>query len=130
MILTTKQFSVFSGLLSILAVASALPLEQRDDFVPPVTFPHAGTVWFVGQRHNVTWDTSNAPKQITNRQGKIVLAKGGLLDNGMPHPLATGFDILLGRTEVTVPNVTPGSDYTIVLFGNSGNDSPEFTISK
>ncbi|KAI0335807.1 hypothetical protein GY45DRAFT_1228101, partial [Cubamyces sp. BRFM 1775] len=113
-------------LLSFFAVVSALPLAVRDVFVPPVTYPHAGTVWKVGQHHNVTWDTSNAPAQITNKVGKVVLAKGGILDN--EHPLAKDFDILLGHIEVKVPNVEPGHDYTIVLFGDSGNDSAEFTI--
>ena len=35
--------------------ASAVPVETRDVYVPPVTYPHKGTVWYSGQRHNVTW---------------------------------------------------------------------------
>ncbi|OSC97236.1 hypothetical protein PYCCODRAFT_1419907 [Trametes coccinea BRFM310] len=125
---TIRQLSIISFLLALFAVVSALPLAVRDVFVPPVTYPHAGTVWKVGSHHNVTWDTSNAPAQITNKEGRVVLAKGGVLD--YEHPLANGFDILLGRIEVKVPDVEPGSDYTIVLFGDSGNDSAEFTITK
>jgi hypothetical protein len=30
-------------------------IEKRDVFVPPVTYPHAGTVWKFGQKHHVTW---------------------------------------------------------------------------
>lgn len=63
------------------------------------------------------------------------------------NPLATGFDILLGRFEVTVPDVADGDDYAIVcefncylrylskvliffkVFGDSGNFSPNFTIT-
>lgn len=30
------------------------------------------------------------------------------------HPLAANFDILLGRIEVTVPEVASGDDYAIV----------------
>ncbi|KAI0632211.1 hypothetical protein C8Q77DRAFT_1218678 [Trametes polyzona] len=135
---TISHLSIFSVLLALFAVVSALPLEVRDVFVPPVTYPHAGTVWKVGQHHNVTWDTKNAPSQITNKVGKVVLAKGGILDVGeyirtdasREHPLAKGFDILDGRVEVKVPDVKPGNDYTIVLFGDSGNDSAEFTITK
>ncbi|KAI0356410.1 hypothetical protein OH77DRAFT_1400550 [Trametes cingulata] len=123
-----RSLSVFSFLVALFAVASALPLVLRDVFVPPVTYPHAGTVWKVGQHHNVTWDTSNAPVNITNKLGRVVLAKGGVLD--YEHPLAKDFDILLGRIEVKVPDVKPGHDYTIVLFGDSGNDSHEFTITK
>ncbi|KAI0826906.1 hypothetical protein BC628DRAFT_1338730 [Trametes gibbosa] len=128
MMFTISHLSVFSLLLSIFAVVSALPLALRDVFVPPVTYPHAGTVWKVGQHHNVTWDTTNAPVNITNKLGKVVLAKGGRLD--YEHPLIKDFDILKGRIEVQVPDVTPGDDYTIVLFGDSGNNSHNFTISK
>lgn len=35
--------------------APTASLEKRDVFVPPVLYPHAGTVWTKGQRHNVTW---------------------------------------------------------------------------
>ncbi|CDO70317.1 hypothetical protein BN946_scf184843.g6 [Trametes cinnabarina] len=99
--------------------------EKRDVFVPPVLYPHAGTVWTKGQRHNVTWDTTDAPVNITNKVGTILLRKGDLTT---PLVLAAGFDILLGRIEVTVPWVIPDSDYSVVLFGDSGNFSPEFTI--
>ncbi|CAL1712673.1 unnamed protein product [Somion occarium] len=80
----------------------------------------------VGTKQNVTWDTSDAPTQITNPIGRIILSKGGLLD--LDNPLADGFDILLGEFEVTVPDVEPADDYAIVLFGDSGNASPQFTI--
>ncbi|KAI0074133.1 hypothetical protein K474DRAFT_1665793 [Panus rudis PR-1116 ss-1] len=111
-------------------LVSALPvqLQTRDVFVPPVTYPHAGTVWKIGQRHNVTWDTSGAPVNITNKIGSIVLAKGDRLI-GLANRLAKGFDILDGRVEVTVPDVTPADDYAVVLFGDSGNFSPHFTIT-
>jgi hypothetical protein len=39
----------------LLAVVSAVPMLKRDVFVPPIEYPHAGTVWKVGQKHNVTW---------------------------------------------------------------------------
>jgi len=107
-------------------IAEASVLEKRDVFVPPVLYPHAGTVWTVGQRHNVTWDTSNHPVNITNKIGVILLRKGGI---ATPIILGNGFNILLGRIEVTVPWVLDGSDYQIVLFGDSGNFSPVFTIN-
>lgn len=48
--------TVFIALFSLLSlVASAPLLRQRDVFVPPVLYPHAGTVWKIGARHNVTW---------------------------------------------------------------------------
>ncbi|KAF7795318.1 hypothetical protein EIP86_006474 [Pleurotus ostreatoroseus] len=113
--------------LAIAAVVSALPVAVRDVYAPPITYPHAGTVWTVGQRHNVTWDTTNPPKQITNSIGQIILAKNGIED--WSAPLAANFSILLGRIEVTVPDVESGTDYSLVLFGDSGNYSPEFTIT-
>ncbi|KAK7056958.1 hypothetical protein VNI00_002676 [Paramarasmius palmivorus] len=93
-----------------MTVASA-PLTKRDVYVPPLIQPSSGTVWCIGQNYNVTWDTSNPPAQITNKQGSIVLGKDSrlLLD----HYLAKGFDILSGSTEVTCPDVAPGT-YTLV----------------
>ncbi|KAJ6582367.1 hypothetical protein B0H19DRAFT_877952, partial [Mycena capillaripes] len=101
-------------------------LTPRDVYVPPVLYPHDGTVWTVGQRHNVTWDNSDPPVNITNKVGRIMLRKGGLTT---PVILEENFSILLGRIEVTVPWVLDGSDYQIVLFGDSGNFSPLFTIN-
>ncbi|KAF8961499.1 hypothetical protein BDZ97DRAFT_1905501 [Flammula alnicola] len=125
------SITTFASLLLVSALSSvgASPittLESRDVFVPPVTYPHAGTVWTVGQHHNVTWDTSGAPVNITNKIGQIMLRKGDLTT---PLILAANFDILLGRTTVTVPWVLDGNDYQVVLFGDSGNFSPEFTIT-
>ncbi|KAI0697918.1 hypothetical protein BC835DRAFT_1405569 [Cytidiella melzeri] len=119
-------FLVIFAVLS--ALVSASPVTQRDVFVPPITYPHAGTVWKVGQRHNVTWSLADEPEQITNGLGQIVLAQGGILI-GLDNPLADNFDITLGRYEITVPDVPTGSDYSLVLFGDSGNYSPEFTIT-
>lgn len=121
--------SLFQTIFIFICLVNALPLThdlvKRDVYVPPVLYPRNGTVWSVGQRHNVTWDTSNPPKQITNRQGMIVLRKGDLTT---PLILANGFDILRGHIEITVPFVFGGSDYSVVLFGDSGNFSPTFTI--
>lgn len=95
-------------------------------FVPRITSPTAGTVWTAGNTYTVTWDTSNAPEQISNRS-QVVLAKGGRQD--YQHPLAKDFDLRAGSVDITIPADTePGNDYAIVLFGDSGNYSPEFTI--
>ncbi|CAK5267965.1 unnamed protein product [Mycena citricolor] len=115
---------LMSAMFSIRSVG-ALPLDARDVFVPPVLYPHAGTVWGVGQQHHVVWDTSNAPKQITNGKGVVMLRKANITT---PLILGEGFDILLGRVQVTVPWVIEGDDYQLVLFGDSGNFSPFFTI--
>ncbi|KIM89191.1 hypothetical protein PILCRDRAFT_813102 [Piloderma croceum F 1598] len=118
-------FFVFLSLFT-LSFASPLHLDARDVYAPPVTYPHKGTVWKVDQLHNVTWDTSNPPKQITNTKGIILLADKGILD--VDNPLAQGFNILQGHVVVKVPNVKPGKEFAIVLIGDSGNTSPRFTI--
>ncbi|KAJ7103885.1 hypothetical protein C8R44DRAFT_808305 [Mycena epipterygia] len=126
---TTMKFALTHVLALVAAAVHAMPLttlETRDVFTPPVTYPHAGTVWFVGQTHNVTWDTSDAPVNITNKIGFIMLRKGGLTT---PVILQENFSILLGRIEVKVPWVEDGDDYELVLFGDSGNFSPVFTIN-
>ncbi|KAF8064275.1 hypothetical protein FPV67DRAFT_1563280 [Lyophyllum atratum] len=128
------QFTILRALatvflVSVFALTHAAPsglLSFRDVYVPPVTYPHNGTVWKVRQRHNVTWDTSNPPVNITNKVGLILLRKGGFTS---PLILAQGFPILQGRIEVTVPWVLEGTDYSVVLFGDSGNFSPTFTIT-
>ncbi|EIW54310.1 uncharacterized protein TRAVEDRAFT_52018 [Trametes versicolor FP-101664 SS1] len=110
-----------------LQLATAAPLETRDVYAPPVLYPHAGTVWYKGQTHNVTWDVSSPPVNITNKVGLIYLRKGV---TSTPLILADGFDILLGRIEVTVPWVFEGDDYSVVLMGDSGNWGQEFTIKQ
>ncbi|MGW1409769.1 hypothetical protein [Streptomyces sp. NPDC002403] len=97
-----------------------------DVFVPPVTSPTAESVWMVGQAVEVTWDTADPPQHITNPKGAIYLRKG---DRTGPM-LDEGFSILKGRQEVVVPDVPPGNDYRIVLFGDSGNFSAPFTITE
>ncbi|KIP10185.1 hypothetical protein PHLGIDRAFT_11430 [Phlebiopsis gigantea 11061_1 CR5-6] len=83
---------------------------------PKITSPTAGIV-----------DTSDAPSTISEAS-KVVLAKGGVQDAA--NPLAQGFDLRAGQVSVTVPASTaPGADYQIVLFGDSGNLSPDFIIA-
>jgi len=127
----TSSFMTFVfTLLALLTFVASAPVSPRDVFVPPVTYPSAGVIWKAGDSHDVTWDISNPPKQITNKKGKIVLAKGAYLV-GLDKPLASGFDILLGKYRVTIPaNTPPGTDYSIVVFGDSGNNGPRFTITK
>ncbi|KIJ62574.1 hypothetical protein HYDPIDRAFT_30179 [Hydnomerulius pinastri MD-312] len=126
----TPFTTLFITFMSLFALVASLPLsarlQARDVFVPPVLYPHAGTVWYVGQYHNVTWETKDAPVNITNSKGMIYLRNNGLIE--MNEELASGFNILDGRVEVHVPNVPAGNNYSIVLFGDSGNYSPIFTI--
>ncbi|GLB45478.1 hypothetical protein LshimejAT787_2300380 [Lyophyllum shimeji] len=107
---------------------------MRDVFSPHITSPNEKSVWPVGTKQTVTWETDNIPpdSQLTNPNGKVVLGHlgptGGLnlmLDN----PLAQDFKLRVGQVEITVPDVPPRSDYIVVLFGDSGNASPAFAIT-
>ncbi|KAI0306702.1 hypothetical protein B0F90DRAFT_1623024 [Multifurca ochricompacta] len=120
----TYVLIVFTAVL--LSLVRAAPLIARDVYVPPITYPHPGTIWKIGSYHNVTWDTTNPPEHITNSVGRIVLRKGVLATDIV---LKSGFNILDGRVVVQVPKVTPDKDYSLVLFGDSGNFSPQFTIT-
>ncbi|KAI0371383.1 hypothetical protein BV20DRAFT_965600 [Pilatotrama ljubarskyi] len=125
---TSSVLLFFAALFGIfLQLVAGVPLETRDVYAPPILYPHAGTVWYKHQTHNVTWDVSDPPVNITNKFGRIMLRKGGI---ATPLILADGFDILLGRIEVQVPWVIDGSDYELVLFGDSGNWSQDFTIKQ
>jgi len=126
-------FAFFLTLFSLLGsfVVQAAPLNKRDVYVPRILDPHAGTVWTSGQQATVTWDTSNPPKQITNRKGLIILRKG---ETELPGEcdqyniswktstnsryalvvLADGFDILDGKVSFIVPKVFADKDYSIV----------------
>ncbi|KAJ7133807.1 hypothetical protein C8R46DRAFT_923507 [Mycena filopes] len=103
------------------ALAGPTPL---DVFSPRVTFPTAGTVLVSKAATTITWDTTNAPVNISNK-GLLMLRKGVLT---APFILAEGFDLRTGSLDITVPNVLADSDYEFVLFGDSGNFSPTFTI--
>lgn len=125
MMFTKSLMSSFFALMSLLALAMSIPVQKRDVFVPPVVYPHQGTVWYAGQQQAVVWDTSNAPANITNSEGIIYLVVDNLID--FDYELASNFNILDGKVQVVVPTVSTGT-YAIVLFGDSGNFSQNFTI--
>ncbi|KAF8586113.1 hypothetical protein K439DRAFT_985190 [Ramaria rubella] len=126
------RFAAFFALTFALAGVGAIPtLNARkalDVFDPPILYPNAATVWFAGQSHNVTWDASNPPKTISNG-ALIQLRIADSVIQFVPVTLASGFSLLAGRQVITLPgNLTSRDDYEIVLFGDSGNVSPAFTI--
>ncbi|KAH9045020.1 hypothetical protein EDB84DRAFT_1558877 [Lactarius hengduanensis] len=43
--------------------------------------------------------------------------------------LKVGFSLRDGSVHITCPTFTPGKNYIVVLFGDSGNASPQLTIS-
>jgi hypothetical protein len=122
---TTFNFFVF--LFALLALVHAYPisLTVRDVFVPEILTPEAGDSWVIGETQSVTWNVSSPPAQITNTVGQILLRKGERTQN---VTLAANFSILAGNVSFIVPPVTPDDGYSIVLFGDSGNFSPLFSI--
>ncbi|EJD50979.1 hypothetical protein AURDEDRAFT_84009 [Auricularia subglabra TFB-10046 SS5] len=124
-----QAFALAAAVLALAARCAASPTEKRVVYDPTVLYPAGGTVWTLGQRHNVTWDVSDAPpaSQISNA-AKIYLRKGSKTITN--HLLASGFNLRSGHHEITVPtDIEAGTDYRIVLFGDSGNFGPQFTIT-
>jgi len=120
--------NAFSATASVINALNSPPqLQKRDAFIPKITSPTTATVWNIGEMHNVTWDISQAPANITNQfGGRIQLRADGHTTFVV---LADNFDILLGTYPITVPWVITSNKYQLVLFGDSGNFSPEFTIN-
>ncbi|KAN0133648.1 hypothetical protein V8E53_008372 [Lactarius tabidus] len=123
--MTTLTNILFVFAVALLSFVGAAPLAARDIYVPPITYPKLGTHWKIGTSHTVTWDNSNPPSEITNPDGVIFLRKG---DQTTDTILASDFKVVNGHVTVKVPKVQPGNDYSLVLFGDSGNFSPQFTI--
>ncbi|KAI0748736.1 hypothetical protein C8Q80DRAFT_756086 [Daedaleopsis nitida] len=120
---------MFTAPLVVLAaicnvVYAAPSAEAGNVWAPVITYPHHGTIWYTGQRHNVTWDASHPPMNLTNSTGEIWLRKSGV----NTKVLAQGFNLTLGRIEVTVPSVKSGTNYKLVLYGDSSNTSQNFAI--
>ncbi|KAJ8092642.1 hypothetical protein AAF712_005839 [Marasmius tenuissimus] len=99
----------------------------RDVWNPRITSPTAGAEWVSGSTVTVTWDTSDAPELISNG-GAVRLNKAGW--GGQYLKESRSFDLRSGSVDVVVPDVEPGTDYSITLFGDSGNMSGDFTIVK
>ncbi|KZP20286.1 hypothetical protein FIBSPDRAFT_789637 [Athelia psychrophila] len=124
---TSSLFALFFALFSAFSLTSAAPLtlEKRDVWDPKVTYPTKGTVWKSGSKYTVTWETSDEPAQVTNPNGQIYLRQG---DSTPPNALASDFRLDSGSAQITVPSGSSGSDFVIVLMGDSGNWSGQFTI--
>ncbi|KAI8994257.1 hypothetical protein BD414DRAFT_411938 [Trametes punicea] len=128
-------FVVFAAAVSAVSAAPTVFTEPKTEIVyrPHITSPKAGDVWPVGTTQTVTWDTSDIPDDAKNQTGLILLGylEDGDTDEhlGVDHPLASNFPITAGSVEVTVPDVKPRDDYVAILFGDSGNASPKFTIT-
>ncbi|KAL7280156.1 hypothetical protein ACG7TL_006575 [Trametes sanguinea] len=130
---------IFQLLSFVLAFAVALPtttypihLTGRDAVSPPITKPIAGAVWRVGDVQTITWDVAALDgAQPSDPLGKVFL---GTIDaDGQEHlmwetPLVSGFPILGGTVNLTVPSVPAGDTYIVCLFGTADDISPPFSI--
>ncbi|KAF8817186.1 hypothetical protein BYT27DRAFT_7229123 [Phlegmacium glaucopus] len=107
-------------------------LSTRGLYIPKITSPTNNTTWIIGSYVTVTWDLHDMPKNVSNQKGSLML---GYLEDGsddehlqVEHPLAEGFDIKSGFVSIKCPDVDPDKQYIVVLFGDSGNRSPQFSI--
>lgn len=124
-------FSIFSAFL--LAFSTAAPVHPVEllAWSPTILSPIPLTSWPRGSTQTVTWATDNVPAEKMNSTGLLLL---GYLENDsenldIKHPLAVDFPIISGEVAFTVPeNATVRSNAIVVLFGDSGNASPEFCI--
>lgn len=121
---SVRSLFTLTGLIS-LAVSTPVNV-QREVFDPPVLVPNANTVWQAGTVQTVVWNTSTLPEGISNL-GEITLR---IQNNGtFGSVIANGFPLLAGSQAVLLPaDLETRDDYFIILFGDSGNTSPDFTI--
>ncbi|ORZ09621.1 hypothetical protein BCR42DRAFT_423798 [Absidia repens] len=98
------------------------------------TSPSSGTKWRAGDKRTVTWDTNVEGGPIPDDyKGTIKLGYLDPKDGPSEHlkwELASEFDLNKGSQVVTLPNdLETKRTYIIVLMGDSGNASPQFTIT-
>ncbi|KAI9443495.1 hypothetical protein H4582DRAFT_1925177 [Lactarius indigo] len=117
-------------IFGVAALVKALPLTKRIVVSPFITSPAEDTLWTPGNDELVTWDTSAIPL-TGDSQGMLVLGRQTADSENLDsdNPLAVGFSLRDGSVHITCPTVPPGKNYIVVLFGDSGNASPQFTIS-
>ncbi|KAG1748752.1 hypothetical protein EDB19DRAFT_1630045 [Suillus lakei] len=125
------MFSIFSAFL--LAFATAAPVHPVEllAWSPTILCPTQFTIWPRGSTQTVTWATNNIPEEKLNSTGLLLM---GYMENDsenldIKNPLAVNFPIISGQVSITVPeNATVRGNAIVVLFGDSGNASPEFAI--
>ncbi|KAI6030919.1 hypothetical protein F5J12DRAFT_955231 [Pisolithus orientalis] len=123
--------AVFFSVFARAAPVTTQPVELLV-FSPTITSPTAGIVWITNTKANVTWLTSNIPAEKQNTTGLLLLGYEANNSENLDiyHPLASQFPLAQGWVEFTVPsNLTYKNNYIVVLFGDSGNASPQFTIT-
>ncbi|KIL62000.1 hypothetical protein M378DRAFT_13092 [Amanita muscaria Koide BX008] len=122
--------------LGFCAIAAPLVgLQERNELIvwrPSITGPTQDVVWPAGSTQKVTWNTADMPPEKQGSSGLILLGHAGNNSENLDiyHPLAHDFPISQGWVDVTILSDTaPRDDYFVVLFGDSGNTSPSFSIT-
>jgi len=128
----TRLFPV--ALLAASHLVSAIPVVLRAEFIafnPTVTSPKAGDHWVGGTQQTVTWRTDNIPPELSSSNGLLLLGYDENNNENLDihHPLASRFLLTDGTVTFNVPQVADRTDYIVVLFGDSGNKSPQITIT-
>ncbi|EJD00909.1 uncharacterized protein FOMMEDRAFT_34290, partial [Fomitiporia mediterranea MF3/22] len=78
----------------------------------PITYPRHGEVWLAATHHNVTWDTTEVPKDREFTKTAIFLAKEGEVISD--EPLASNFSLLDGRVQIQTPTEASGDDFQVI----------------
>ncbi|KAF8077638.1 hypothetical protein FPV67DRAFT_1443253 [Lyophyllum atratum] len=118
-------FAVLASSLVSFSHGAAVDVRAKlDIFDPRIISPNAQTIWVVGQVETVVWDTSDAPINISNG---AAVELNPTVGPWAPLRILAGFDLRGGAVNVTVPDV-PAGQYSITLYGDSGNRSHKFTV--
>ncbi|ORZ12677.1 hypothetical protein BCR42DRAFT_419748 [Absidia repens] len=121
--------SIIFTVFTIITLTLALVLN------PKITSPTADTKWRAGDKRTITWDTEHVVGGPIPASYKGTLKLGYLDPKDSPNEhlkwdLASGFPLNKGSQVVTLPaDLETKRTYIIVLMGNSGNASPQFTIT-
>ncbi|KAI0731957.1 hypothetical protein C8Q72DRAFT_820022 [Fomitopsis betulina] len=124
---------VLAASAALVFAAPSAVLPEADDIIlwsADIKSPHFLSIWKAGSTQTISWIVDKVPQTGPNAIGTALLgyAENDSENLDLDNPLATGFLIGDGNVTITVPDVPYRSDYIIVLFGNSGNSSPTFSI--
>ncbi|RUP50187.1 hypothetical protein BC936DRAFT_140040 [Jimgerdemannia flammicorona] len=116
------------AVLSGIVLAFILHTTFAIVYAPKIILPNSDSVWTVGHKELVQWNSTGIPK---GTPGMIMIGylNPGDINEHLNWTVAKGFDLYESHQSIVVPkDLNPGDNYIIVLFGDSGNASPTFTI--
>ncbi|EKM50212.1 uncharacterized protein PHACADRAFT_105966 [Phanerochaete carnosa HHB-10118-sp] len=104
-------------------VAHASPtsagLSARDDYAPSPILPNAQSVWTIGEQGLVTWNKSLVPSTATTIPWIDLYESSPFGSAEWVVNLAQNADPQPGEVLVPVPDVAPGSYFTVGAWGQS-----------